>query len=216
MKYFIIENGEQAGPFSIYEMADRGLNSDTLVWAEGMDNWTPAWQVDELKRFLYGRQQTATAAPVLPPVPKQVAEPQPQEQHDTQKRKRRGGCCAVFMWITLGIMGVVVMMLVATCPDRQAHKELIRENICKAVMKDVPDDNLLSRGLSMIGGSLVSSLIDPMLDQVLEYHNYILFSTTTVNYKGKDNTTSIGICNHVFTLDESEIADALKKGVGVQ
>ena len=41
MKYFIIENGEQAGPFSIYEMADRGLNSDTLVWAEGMDNWTP-------------------------------------------------------------------------------------------------------------------------------------------------------------------------------
>lgn len=213
MKYFIIENGEQAGPFSIYEMADRGLNSDTLVWAEGMDNWTPAWQVDELKRFLYGRQQTATPASVPPPVPKQEAEPQPQVQQDAPKRKRRRGGCAVFMWIALGVLGFVVMILVATCPDRHAHKELIRDNICRAIMKDAPDDEPLSKGLCVIGGSILSKLVDPMLDQVLEYHNYLLFSTTTVNYKGKDNTTSFGICNNVFTLDESEIADALKKSL---
>ena len=117
------------------------------------------------------------------------------------------------MWIALGVLGFVVMILVATCPDRQAHKELIRDNICRAIMKDASDDDPLSKGLCVIGGSILSKLVDPMLDQVLEYHNYLLFSTTTVNYKGKDNTTSFGICNNVFTLDESEISDALKKSL---
>jgi hypothetical protein len=53
MKYFIVENNKQSGPFSIYELKDKGITSETLVWAEGMTDWTPAWKVDELRAFLF-------------------------------------------------------------------------------------------------------------------------------------------------------------------
>ena len=56
MNYFIVDNGQQAGPYTIDELVKRGLNSDTLVWAEGMTDWTPAWQVEELKNYLYAQQ----------------------------------------------------------------------------------------------------------------------------------------------------------------
>ena len=65
MNYFIVDNGQQAGPYTIDELVKRGLNSDTLVWAEGMTDWTPAWQVEELKNYLYG-QQTPPPPPINP------------------------------------------------------------------------------------------------------------------------------------------------------
>ena len=49
MKYFIILNGSQTGPFEVNELYNKGITPETLVWTEGMENWTPAWQVGDLK-----------------------------------------------------------------------------------------------------------------------------------------------------------------------
>lgn len=48
MKFFIVENNQQAGPFSVEEMAMRGVTPSTPVWREGMADWTPAGNVPEL------------------------------------------------------------------------------------------------------------------------------------------------------------------------
>ena len=59
MEYFIVENGKQAGPFTIAQLAERHIKSETLVWKEGMTDWTPAWKIAELKYILAeGSQQT--------------------------------------------------------------------------------------------------------------------------------------------------------------
>ncbi len=57
MEYFMIENGQQTGPFTIDQLAQKHITSETLVWAEGMSNWTPAWQVEQLKYILTGSPQ---------------------------------------------------------------------------------------------------------------------------------------------------------------
>lgn len=49
MNYFIIVNDTQQGPYTIEELRQRHIDASTLVWAEGMAQWTPAWQVEELK-----------------------------------------------------------------------------------------------------------------------------------------------------------------------
>jgi membrane protease subunit (stomatin/prohibitin family) len=50
--YFVALNGQQAGPFAMEELqrqAQSGqLNRATLVWAQGMANWTQAGEVAEL------------------------------------------------------------------------------------------------------------------------------------------------------------------------
>lgn len=71
MQYFIVINDVQQGPFSIDELRQRNITSDTLVWAEGMPQWVPAWQVAELRPLFYADAQTAqsTAAQQTPPPP---------------------------------------------------------------------------------------------------------------------------------------------------
>ena len=77
MNYFIIVNDQQQGPFTIDELKLRGIAPDTLVWAEGMPQWTPASQVDELKTIFQNEAGGSTATP--PPPPLDAARPLPQQ-----------------------------------------------------------------------------------------------------------------------------------------
>ena len=52
MKYFIVNNGQQAGPFELHELLANGLNANSYVWCEGMPNWLPATQVPEVASLL--------------------------------------------------------------------------------------------------------------------------------------------------------------------
>ena len=58
VQYFYAANGQQAGPVSFEQLralfANRTVNKDTLVWKQGMQNWTALNEVEELKAFLGG------------------------------------------------------------------------------------------------------------------------------------------------------------------
>ena len=45
MKYWIIIDDRHAGPFSAQQLLDTGLTADTLVWFEGIPDWTRAANV---------------------------------------------------------------------------------------------------------------------------------------------------------------------------
>ena len=58
VQYFYAMNGTQQGPVSFEQMkslfAGRTINRDSLVWKQGMANWTPLQEIEELKSFLGG------------------------------------------------------------------------------------------------------------------------------------------------------------------
>jgi len=58
LMYHYAVNGNQAGPVTIDKLkelfAARTINKDTLVWKQGMANWTALKEVEELKPFLGG------------------------------------------------------------------------------------------------------------------------------------------------------------------
>ncbi|MFD2563632.1 SPFH domain-containing protein [Aquimarina rubra] len=58
IQYFYAVNGQQAGPVSFDQLkalfANRTVNKDSLVWKQGMANWTAIKDVEELKSFLGG------------------------------------------------------------------------------------------------------------------------------------------------------------------
>lgn len=64
VKFFVAVNGQQSGPFDVAtlkQMATQGqLTRETLVWKEGMANWSAAGSVNELSA-LFGQ--------VPPPIP---------------------------------------------------------------------------------------------------------------------------------------------------
>ena len=72
MKYYIAENGQQAGPFEPNELLLHGLTVNSLVWCEGMPSWTSASQVPELMAILSGQTfnpgNIDVSIPQMPPV----------------------------------------------------------------------------------------------------------------------------------------------------
>lgn len=84
MEYWIIVDRRHAGPYSARELVNAGLKDDTLVWCEGLTEWTPAGRIEELASMMRMRamadepyreapQEQSPAAPYH-----HVAEPQPQ------------------------------------------------------------------------------------------------------------------------------------------
>ena len=67
---YVAIGGQQQGPFN-YEMLKQmvtsgGLTPQTLVWKEGLANWTPAQQVPELAS-LFNQPQVPPVPPTVPP-----------------------------------------------------------------------------------------------------------------------------------------------------
>ena len=60
MYYYIDSAGQQAGPVSADQLVAKGVTSETLVWKDGMNQWSKASEVTEL-RFLFD--------PNVPPPP---------------------------------------------------------------------------------------------------------------------------------------------------
>lgn len=52
MEYFIVQNGQQQGPFTIDQLRTMGINANTPVWAQGFSEWTKAGSVVELQSIL--------------------------------------------------------------------------------------------------------------------------------------------------------------------
>lgn len=52
MLYYILENKERKGPFSLEQLAEMEISPDTMVWCKGMANWMKASEVEELAEIL--------------------------------------------------------------------------------------------------------------------------------------------------------------------
>lgn len=55
MNYWIIVNDHHEGPWSAVQLVESGLTPATLVWTEGMTDWTPASEVEELAALISAR-----------------------------------------------------------------------------------------------------------------------------------------------------------------
>lgn len=73
--YYIVENNQQAGPFTLDQLAAKGITPETNVWTEGMSSWTPASQVSEL-------QSLFAPQPEYAPQPQYTPQPEPEPQPD--------------------------------------------------------------------------------------------------------------------------------------
>lgn len=61
-QYYIIRNDQPAGPYTIEELATMGITPDTIVWAEDIVDWIPAYQVSELNSLF--ASTTAQTSPI--------------------------------------------------------------------------------------------------------------------------------------------------------
>jgi hypothetical protein len=207
MKYFIVENNKQSGPFSIYELKDKGITSETLVWAEGMTDWTPAWKVDELRAFLFNTKDASTP----PPLPEDTEQPvaaQAEPAAAIEKKKPQGSSCLKRLFVGfLFLLAVLLVAMAVSCPSEQAHKNKIKEKITLALEQSAQrNNNLFGVGIGLVRHLLTDEILDRVLDEMVDYHNYYVFSKCTINSDGKDKNISYGAFARVFTMNEDDLS----------
>ena len=241
MEYFIIDNnGQQAGPFSQDQLVQKAISPETLVWKQGMADWTPAWKVEELKTVLEAveanktnatnqqenqepQQQTSEQA-------QQLAYQQAQQQayqqgfqqgaamntNFQQQPKKRKSHMA--MKLIIGLIVFIIAVFAVSNPGADAHKEKVRTEVVKAIEKatSTSDNNFFSQALRSVAKMMAGSVMDEAMNQLFEYHNYIVCSKGTVEFNGKQHTVSFGILGTVYTMNADDMVKALEGADNLQ
>ena len=227
MNYFIIENNQQVGPLTLEQLVARNITSDTLVWKEGMEDWQPAWKVDELHTVLDQIRANAEQAAqsqqncqFTPPEYQaqgnygyQTQGGNPNTPHPERDMLTPTKPKSYLVWKILGglfIFLLIVMML--SNPKKDQHINSIRTEVSKAIDKGTGNGNdIFSQGFKMIARMMAGNVIDSALDQLFEYHNYLLFSKGTVTLNDKEHTVSYGIFGKVITMNADDLLKAMEK-----
>ncbi len=114
-QYYLVKDNQQLGPFPIEQLLGNGLTPHSLVWCEGMANWTQASQVPELATLFAPQQpQVPTPAPVPAPVqppqpvaPQAPAQPQyqgqPQYQQPIANQQSTQNIFKIILYVLLGL-----------------------------------------------------------------------------------------------------------------
>lgn len=214
MEFFIIDrNGQQAGPFSFDQLVQKGISPETLVWKQGMADWTPAWKVEELKAVLEAiranQQQDYQKA-------QQEAYQQGFQQgaamHSNFQQQPKKKTSHFAMKMVIGLIIFILAIFAITNPSADAHKEKVRTEASKAVEKAVgsTDNNFFSQALRSVAKMMAGSMMDEAMNQLFEYHNYIVCSTGSVEFNGKPHTVSFGILGNVYTMNADDMVKALE------
>ena len=213
MEFFIIDHdGQQAGPFSFDQLVQKGISPETLVWKQGMADWTPAWKVEELKAVLEAikanQQQDYQKA-------QQEAYQQGFQQgaamhSNFQQQPKKKSHFAIKM--VIGLIIFILAIFAITNPSADAHKEKVRMEASKAIENAVgsTDNNFFSQALRSVAKMMAGSMMDEAMNQLFEYHNYIVCSTGSVEFNGKQHTVSFGILGNVYTMNADDMVKALE------
>ena len=240
MEFFIIDrNGQQAGPFSFDQLVQKGISPETLVWKQGMADWTPAWKVEELKAVLeaveanqsnqnaqkqegvqQGFQQQGASQQQAQQEAYQKAQQEAYQQgfqqgaamHSNFQQQPKKKTSHFAMKMVIGLIIFILALFAITNPSADAHKEKVRTEASKAVEKAVgsTDNNFFSQALRSVAKMMAGSMMDEAMNQLFEYHNYIVCSTGSVDFNGKPHTVSFGILGNVYTMNADDMVKALE------
>ena len=241
MEYFIIDNnGQQAGPFSQDQLVQKAISPETLVWKQGMADWTPAWKVEELKTVLEAVEANKTNATNQQEnqEPQQQTSEQAQQQayqqaqqqayqqgfqqgaamnaNFQQQPKKRKSHMA--MKLIIGLIVFIIAVFAVSNPGADAHKEKVRTEVGKAIEKatSTSDNNFFSQALRSVAKMMAGNVMDEAMNQLFEYHNYIVCSKGTVEFNGKQHTVSFGILGTVYTMNADDMVKALEGADNLQ
>ena len=106
---------------------------------------------------------------------------------------------------TLLVLLILGGICVATCPDREAHSEALKGLVNQVVTSELSGEEE-DAGLVMFGSVIGTGLGGLVIDNMLNIEDYFVCSIGTVTFDGETHVVSVGLLNHVFTIDEEKAA----------
>lgn len=189
--FYVFLDEEQQGPFSIEELSDMGITPETEVWAEGMDDWTDAANVPQLKDILvdYGGEE------------KYYEEFDESETYSSSVEKNTfGNSSNKKLLFTTACILALLLILFLTNPSKQKHVEVVTQNIAK-YFNGMVDNYTGAMGLGDAVGNMTKASINGISQGEISEHfstsNFVVCSIGHI----RDRNVSFGILGMVFCFD---------------
>lgn len=112
--------------------------------------------------------------------------------------------------IFLGIIAVVAVALMATTPDRQQHVDTIKSVMTGAVNAELRENNI-DGPLGSIASAAATMAVDKYLSTNFLVRDHRFYSLGFIDYNNEFQMVSVGVFNHVYTLDEEQAREMIKK-----
>ncbi|WP_028908637.1 hypothetical protein [Xylanibacter ruminicola] len=112
--------------------------------------------------------------------------------------------------IFLVIIGAIALGLMATTPDRQQHVDAIQSVMKGAVSAELRDNNI-DGALGSIASVAATTAVNQFLNTSFMVRDHRFYSLGFVDYNGEFIMVSVGVFNHVYTLDEDQARQFIKK-----
>ena len=112
--------------------------------------------------------------------------------------------------IFLGIIAVVAVALMATTPDRQQHVDTIKSVMTGAVNAELRENNI-DGPLGSIASAAATMAVDKYLSTNFLVCDHRFYSLGFIDYNNEFQMVSVGVFNHVYTLDEEQAREMIKK-----
>ena len=211
MDFFIILNDQQHGPYTIDQLREMGIDANTPVWHKGLDDWTMAADIDELRDMLvYSTNEEELLDQPAPPqwngLQHNVANRAMQETPIAAKPKKRH----TGLWVTLGVIAALAIILTITNPKKDDHCREIT-NVSRSWVNETIDN---FGGDNLIGGVVKSAstwLIRNAVDENVKVDNYVLFSIGYIDTGAEKSRVSLGILGNVFTFNKEQLSEKVNE-----
>lgn len=181
-KYYYSDGKQQIGPLSKEEIQSKGIAKDTLVWYEGLTEWTKAGDAEELADLF---PNTPTPPPLpgektttLPPMPKQNDIDDNSKTKTKKKTLKRIGI----------IVGCIIMILVAiTIIEYVGH---VRYN--NTIESELNAPRLY---LTIVDAKLNDNILSGRINSRAKYLDYKVVQIQLSYYDKKGDVVQRELCN---------------------
>ena len=112
--------------------------------------------------------------------------------------------------IFLGIIAIIALALMATTPDRQQHVDTIKSVMTGAVNAELRENNI-DGPIASIASVAATTAVDRYLNTSFIVRDHRFYSLGFIDYNNEFQMVSVGIFNHVYTLDEDQAREMIKK-----
>ena len=112
--------------------------------------------------------------------------------------------------IFLGIIAIIAVALMVTTPDRQQHVDTIKSVMSGAVNAELRENNI-DGPIASIASVAATTAVDRYLNTSFIVRDHRFYSLGFIDYNNEFQMVSVGIFNHVYTLNEDQAREMIKK-----
>ena len=112
--------------------------------------------------------------------------------------------------IFLGIIAIISVALMVTTPDRQQHVDTIKSVMSGAVNAELRENNI-DGPLASIASVAATTAVDRYLNTSFIVRDHRFYSLGFIDYNNEFQMVSVGVFNHVYTLNEDQAREMIKK-----